>query len=33
MFVIATAIVAMTLLAGWLYIYPGDLPFAPPAPR
>ena len=34
MLVIATAIVALTLLAGgWWYIYPGDLPFSPPVPR
>jgi hypothetical protein len=33
MVAIATAIVAVTLLAGWWYIFPGDLPFAPPVPK
>jgi len=33
MIAVATAIVAMTLLAGWWYVYPGDLPFAFPTPR
>ena len=33
MLALGIAIVALTLLAGWGYVYPGDLPFSPPTPR